>query len=142
MKGDKMGMAHGVETRSPFVDPGLAAWCARLDPRLLLRGGTGKWLLKEAALALMPRDLVRRRKRGLQVPIGRWLRGPLRELTEAAFHPGRLKEQGVFDLGAVTRLRARWEDGPSTPALDGRIWQLVALQTWWAEGAHGTGPHV
>ncbi|MGH9870116.1 MAG: asparagine synthetase B family protein [Candidatus Polarisedimenticolia bacterium] len=134
MKGDKMGMAHGVETRSPFVDPEFAAWCARLGLRRLLKGNTGKWLLKQAALELLPRDLVHRRKRGLQVPIGRWLKGPLRDLTEAAFHAGRLEEQGIFDPAAMALIKRRFEAGPAAPALDGKIWQLVAMQTWWAGG--------
>jgi len=134
MKGDKMGMAHGVETRSPFMDPDLAAWTARLDLHLLVKGGHGKRLLKEAAASVLPGDLVWRRKQGLQVPLGRWLRGPLRGLTEAAFEPGRLASQGIFDPRALGRLKERFDRGGSTPALDGQVWQIVALQTWWDEG--------
>ncbi|HKY32626.1 MAG TPA: asparagine synthase-related protein [Candidatus Polarisedimenticolia bacterium] len=150
MKGDKMGMAHGLETRSPFMDHRFVEWCAALGMDLLLRGGVGKRLLKEAAAGLLPRDLIHRRKQGLQVPIGRWLRGPLRPLTEAAFDTGTVSSQGIFDPEALSRLRRRFEAAPTPPALDGKVWQIVAFQSWLAlerasapaAGARGIGVRV
>src|SRR5262249_59582143 len=67
MKADKMGMAHGIESRSPFLDRRFAEWTARLEVGLLLTGSSSKYLLKKAAESLLPRDLVHRRKHGFQV---------------------------------------------------------------------------
>jgi asparagine synthase (glutamine-hydrolysing) len=134
MKGDKMGMAHGLETRSPFMDAEFAAWAAQLDLRHLIGGGHGKRLLKEAASRLLPRDLVWRRKQGLQVPMGRWLRRPLRDLAEWAFEPARLAAGGIFEPGALGRLKERFDRGPASPALDGQVWQIVVLQAWLDSG--------
>ncbi|HZI95501.1 MAG TPA: asparagine synthase-related protein, partial [Patescibacteria group bacterium] len=131
MKADKMGMAHGIESRTPFMDRRFAEWAARLEPGLLLRGSGSKYLLKKAAEALLPRDLIYRRKHGFQVPVGRWLKGSLRGLTEAAFEPAMIGRQGLFDAEALGRLEARFHRGPCSAALDGRVWQIVALQTWW-----------
>jgi asparagine synthase (glutamine-hydrolysing) len=131
-KADRMGMAHGVESRSPFLDQAFVEWAARLDINLLLRGATSKYLLKEAAESLLPRDLIHRRKQGFQIPVARWLKGPLRPLTEAAFDPALAKRQGIFDPGALALLKARFERGaPPSPALTGQVWQVVAFQTWW-----------
>jgi asparagine synthase (glutamine-hydrolysing) len=133
MKVDKMGMAHGVECRSPFLDREWVEWAARLDEDLLVRGGTSKSLLKHAAVSLLPRDLVYRRKQGFRVPMGRWLRGPLAALAEQAFDPDRIRRQGIFNSSTLAALKSRFDSGSSTSALDGRIWQIVAFQTWWRQ---------
>lgn len=132
MKADKMGMAHGVESRSPFLDQDFVEWAATLDIDLLLRGAESKHLLKKAAESLLPRDLIYRRKHGFQVPVGRWLKGPLRPLTEVAFEPARVRSQGLFDPAGLGALKARFDEGdPPGAALSGQVWQIVAFQTWW-----------
>ncbi len=135
MKADKMGMAHGVECRSPFMDPSIAEWAARADVDLLLKDSTSKYLLKKAAESLLPRDLVHRRKQGFQVPMGRWLAGPLRDLTEAAFDPSLVRRQGIFDPAALADLRSGFDAGSPSPALAGKVWQIVAFQTWWTRSS-------
>lgn len=133
MKIDKMGLAHGVECRSPFLDREFAEWAARADIDLLLRGLTTKYLLKKAAESLLPRDLVYRRKRGLQVPAGRWLKGCLRDLTESAFAADLVRRQGIFDETALGNLKKRFESGTPGPVLAGKVWQIVMFQTWWRQ---------
>lgn len=131
MKADKMGMAHGVESRSPFMDRLFAEWAARLEIGLLLRGSSSKYLLKKSAETVLPRDLVYRRKHGFQVPIGRWMRGPIRELTEAALSPELIRRQGIFAVSGLRKLKERFDRGPSSAAFDGKVWQIVTFQTWW-----------
>ena len=136
MKADKMCGAHGVDSRSPFMDQDFVEWAARLDVNLHLRGSSSKDLLKRAAESLLPRDLVWRRKHGFQTPIGRWMKGPLRGLTEAAFDPSLVQRQAIFDADTMARLKASFEaapEGPGSAALNGRVWQIVALQTWWRQ---------
>jgi len=131
MKADKMCGAHGIESRSPFLDRTFVEWAARLDIGLLLRGSDSKHLLKKAAGRLLPRDLVYRRKHGLQTPIGRWLKGSLRDLTRAAFDPALIAEQGIFSAPGLGRLEKAFLDGDPSPALAGKVWQIVAFQVWW-----------
>jgi asparagine synthase (glutamine-hydrolysing) len=136
MKADKMCGAHGVDSRSPFMDQQWVEWAARLDVNLHLRGESSKDLLKRAAESLLPRDLVWRRKHGFQTPVGVWMKGPLRELTQAAFDASLLRRQAIFDAAVMARLKARFEaaqPGPGSQALNGRVWQIVAFQTWWRQ---------
>jgi len=133
MKVDKMGMAHGVQCRSPFLDREWVEWASRIDTRLLLRFGTSKRLLKRAAAGLLPSSLVYRRKQGFRVPVGRWMRGPWRPLFEEAFSPGLLARQAIFDERALGALGKKFEAGPSSAAEEGRIWQIVCFQTWWRQ---------
>lgn len=134
MKVDKMGMAHGVECRSPFLDTEWVEWISGLRIDLLLRGRTSKYILKQAAKPLLPSRLIGRRKQGFRVPMERWLKGPLKGLLEEAFSPELVRGQGIFEPAALSSLKARFLAGPSTAALSGRIWQVVAFQTWWLRG--------
>ncbi len=131
MKADKMASAHGIESRSPFVDRVFAEWAARLDVGLLLRGSTSKYLLKKAAERVLPRDLVHRRKRGLQTPIGRWLKGSLSGMTRAALDPALIARQGIFSAEALRRLQEAFYGGAPDPTLPGKMWQIVVFQHWW-----------
>ena len=67
-QGDRMAMAHGVETRFPFLDPRLVEFSARIPPRFKLRGLSGKHLLKMAAHGLVPETIIKRPKQPYRAP--------------------------------------------------------------------------
>ena len=70
---DRCLMAHGVEGRTPFVDPAVAAAAFRLPDRLKVHGGLGKWLLRKWLAGNAPAALPFSRKRGFTVPVGEWI---------------------------------------------------------------------
>ncbi|MCU1282546.1 MAG: Asparagine synthetase, partial [bacterium] len=126
VKADRTSMAHGLETRSPFLDTALIEYVARL-PASHLRGTVTKRVLKHAFRDLLPRAIRRRGKMGFGVPLGAWFRGDLSE---------RLHDY----LGSGARLR-RFIDGDAVAALlrehDARIadhsqklWLLLTLEVW------------
>ena len=131
MKVERMGLPHGVACRSPFLDRGFVEWAARLDARCLLRGRSGKHLLRRAATALLPRDVAFVRKHGLLVPTRRWLQGPLRDLLEQALSPSLIAKQGIFRQEPMRRLKESFDAGGADPRVAGQVWQLVVFQTWW-----------
>jgi asparagine synthase (glutamine-hydrolysing) len=125
MKIDKMTMAHSVEARVPFLDHVVfetAAFLPESDKR-------DKAILRDAARALLPREIVGRRKRGFTVPIGHWLRADLRDLVNELLSPVRLRRQGVWDAGVVDRWRHEHQTG--TVNRDRQMWNLLAVQLWW-----------
>ncbi len=75
---DRMGMAHHVEARCPFLDHRLVEFAFSLDDSLRYRDGIGKWIVRKAAEKLLPREsLVLKRpvKDGLPTPVNLWLQG-------------------------------------------------------------------
>src|SRR5690606_36750486 len=80
VKVDIATMAHGLEGRSPMLDHDFMEFAASLPSNLKLRGGTTKYLLKQAARRLLPAEIIDRPKRGFGVPLEAWFRRDLVEL--------------------------------------------------------------
>ena len=78
-KADRASMTSALELRAPFLDESVMAFAASLPAADRVQNFSTKIFLKNYALRYLPKSIVHRRKRGLSVPIGKWLRGPLRE---------------------------------------------------------------
>jgi asparagine synthase (glutamine-hydrolysing) len=127
-KVDRASMAVALETRVPFLDHRVAELAARIPLDMKVRGGRGKHILRELLYGMVPRELVERPKAGFGIPVGQWIKGPLRPWAEELLDPGRLRAEGWFDAQAVSR---RWRDHlsgvrESTPAL----WAILMFQAW------------
>ena len=73
IKLDRCLMAHGVEGRTPLLDPAVAEAAFRLPDRLKVRRGTGKWLLRKWLADRVPAARPFARKQGFTVPVGEWI---------------------------------------------------------------------
>jgi asparagine synthase (glutamine-hydrolysing) len=127
-KVDRASMAVSLETRVPFLDHRVAEVAARIPLDLKLRGPAGKHVLRQTLYRHLPERLFDRPKAGFAVPVGDWIKGPLRGWVEELLDPARLADGGWFDAGAVRR---RWDDHlsgrrDSTDAL----WALLMFQAW------------
>src|SRR6185436_5517827 len=126
-KMDRMTMAHALEARSPLLDRPLMEYVAGLPDDLKRRGGRGKVVLKRAVADLLPAEILKRRKHGFGVPLGRWFRGDLRPMVEDTLLAGpRLARR--LRLPAV---RALFEEHRAGRADHGhRLWTLLTLELW------------
>jgi asparagine synthase (glutamine-hydrolysing) len=103
-KVDRASMAHGLEVRVPFLDHTFVEWVSGIEPGLKLHGGEGKHVLKSALTEVLPRDILYRDKMGFAVPLGSWIRGPLRERVERSVCGERLADSGYFSPAMLRRL--------------------------------------
>ena len=94
-KVDRAAMGVSLETRTPFLDPDVIALAARLPMALKIHEGQGKWALRQVLYQHVPREMIERPKAGFAIPIGIWLRGPLRDWAEELLSHERL-EKGWF----------------------------------------------
>lgn len=105
-KVDRASMAVSLETRVPFLAPAVVEYAAAIPDSLRIRHGRGKWLLRTLLERYVPVSIVDRPKMGFGVPIGSWLRGPLRPWAEDLLSAGSLADEGHLNVGVV---RTAWE---------------------------------
>ena len=126
VKVDRASMAASLEARAPLLDHRLVEFMWRLPLSFRIRDGRGKWLLRRIVDRHVPRALVERPKTGFGLPIGAWLRGPLREWAEPLVAPAALDGVG-FDVPAVT---AVWQRHLAGEAEELRLWPVLMFQAW------------
>lgn len=134
VKVDRAAMAVGLETRVPMLDHRLVEFAWSLPMSMKVRDGSGKWILKQVLQQFVPASLIDRPKMGFDVPVDRWLRGPLRDWAEALLDPMVLKRQDVFNVGMV---RSLWEAHASgNQSHHQQLWPILMFQAWHEKWMH------
>lgn len=141
---DRVSMAHGMESRSPFLDNALAALACSIPPALKLNldaGGpqpsadNGKLVLREAMKGLLPDSVIRQRKQGFSPPDENWYRGPSVNYIKEILLDNRTLSRPWFDNGFVKgRLDEHFSGRRNNRLL---IWSLLSFE-WllrhWVDG--------
>jgi asparagine synthase (glutamine-hydrolysing) len=120
-------MSSALELRAPFLDDDVMEFAASIPLEDRVKGFTTKVFLKRYAMRYLPNEIVHRRKRGLSVPIGRWLRGPLREWAATALASGRLQRVGISIAAAQGLLADHCERKADYARA---LWTLLVLSEW------------
>ncbi len=128
VKLDRGAMAVSLETRVPFLDRQVLDLAWSLPLQVKLRDGQTKWPLRQVLQRHIPADLVDRPKMGFGFPIGRLLRGPLREWADHLLADRRLRAQGLLDPAPIRRAWAAHCSGSQD--LGYELWDVLVLQGW------------
>lgn len=129
VKVDRMAMAHGLETRCPFLDHKLMEYAAVLPGRFKLRGVTLKHLLKKAAMTILPREVIFRPKQGFGVPVSQWFREELKPLLHDILEQSLLAEDGYLKQNAISEFISEHCTGKENHGY--RLWLLLVLELWY-----------
>ena len=127
-KVDRASMAVSLETRAPFLDPEVFDFSWRLPLAWRIGPSTGKLLLRQILRDLVPDTIIDRPKQGFGIPVGLWLKGPLRPWAESLLDEHRLRHEGFLSPGPIRR---KWaEHLAGTHDRQNEIWAAVVFQEW------------
>jgi asparagine synthase (glutamine-hydrolysing) len=125
LKTDRASMYNSLEVRSPFLATDVARFALTLPPRLLFRGGKGKYLLRRVADAYLPRDTVRRRKHGFGMPVASMLRDDFRDVVSPLLLD---RSNPMYEFLHYAEVRRRWDEHASKQRDNGKaLWALFML---------------
>jgi len=127
VKMDRATMRFGLEARSPFLDQELVDFALRLPLDFKIRGKERKYILRKALAKILPPDVLNRPKRGFQVPLAEWFRGPLKPLVQERCLGEGSPLAEVVRREAVERLIKKNAQGFDH---GNRLWMLLSLATW------------
>lgn len=127
-KVDRATMAVGLESRIPLLDHNLVELAWQIPLGCKLRNGTTKWALRQVLAPHVPLDLVERPKAGFGLPIGDWLRGPLRDWAEDLLSESSLTASGYL---APQPIRRRWKAHLANDANnEHQLWDVLMFEAW------------
>jgi asparagine synthase (glutamine-hydrolysing) len=138
-KVDRASMGVSLEVRCPLLDPAIIEFAWSVPASMRIGPNGGKLILRNLLARYVPRELFERPKKGFNVPIAEWLRGPLRDWAEALLNPQRLHQEGFLRAHAVRRVWQEHLTGRRSHAF--LLWSLIMFQAWydaWGRSDHTT----
>ncbi len=138
-KVDRATMLASLEARAPFLDHDLSEFAAGLPSSLKLKGKSTKDILKKTVSKRLPPEIIKRRKRGFNIPFSKWLLHGLGRELEARFSTERVDTRGLFN---PTGIKALLDEHLSEQA-DHRkpLFTLLAFDLW-CDATFGEGTRI
>jgi asparagine synthase (glutamine-hydrolysing) len=127
-KVDRASMAVSLEARVPLLDHRMVEFAWSLPHHLKVRNGEAKWILKQALDQYVPLAMTERPKMGFGVPVGEWIKGPLRDWAEDLLSEEKLLKHNLVQAEVV---RQRWVEHLSgAHNWQAGLWNVLMLQSW------------
>jgi asparagine synthase (glutamine-hydrolysing) len=128
---DRASMASSVEIRVPFIDKAVVEYGMSIPGKLKFKKGESKYILKKAAEAFLPKEIIYRPKASFGAPIRSWISGDLRPMVDDLLSEKRISERGIFKYAYVRKLIEDDRKGIQDNAY--QIYQLLTLELWFNE---------
>lgn len=125
---DRASMAASVEIRVPFIDREVVEFAMNIPGKMKLKAGTSKYILKKAALARLPKEIVYRPKASFGMPIRAWISRELKGFIDDTLSESSLKKRGIFNPKMVRKIIEDDRTGIDDNAY--QIYQFLTLELW------------
>lgn len=128
VKLDRASMALGLEARVPFLDTRVIEFASSIPLSMKIKNNQGKWILRQLLHRYLPKKLIDQPKKGFGVPIGEWIRGPLRDWAESLLEKSRLEQEGYLEHGPIRKV---WQEHLSGRSDHQQIlWSVLMFESW------------
>lgn len=128
VKVDRAAMAVSLETRVPFLDHRVVEFAWSLPQKYKMNNGFSKLVLREVLYNYVPKNMIERPKMGFGVPLGDWLRGPLKPWAEDLISEDKIRKEGLLNYDLI---KDKWDDHMSGRRnWSYQIWDVLMFQAW------------
>ena len=127
-KVDRAAMCVSLETRVPFLDHRVAEIAWRMPLDIKINNGVGKWPVRQVLYKYVPKKLVERPKAGFSIPVGQWMRDPLREWADDLLDESRMQSQGYFNHKLVRKIWDQHLNGSYD--WTSKLWAILMFNAW------------
>ena len=128
---DRATMAHSLEARVPFLSRGFVDWALTIPTGLKLRGGVGKYVLRQAVKPWLPAVTLKGRKLGFQMPLADWFVGGFSDFAQEAWMSSGAADAGFLESSEINRL---FDEHRRGLANHGRLLYAIAMfSCWWKD---------
>lgn len=128
-KVDRMLAASGLTPLSPLFDDRLTKLSFQMPPKMKLRQGVEKWVLKRAYEDWLPREVIERPKSGMRVPVHYWFQKELKRYAASIFSRRKVQRIGMFKPDRIKQL-LRYDAEETSGRFGIRLWMLLTMETW------------
>lgn len=128
VKVDRASMLSSLEVRSPFLDYTLVEWANSLPNHLKLKGFNPKYLLKELMRSRLPKEIIKRSKKGFSVPLGDWFRADLKNLFLSLATRQNVEKTGILNYNYISELFQ--EHIGSKENYGQKLWSILVFLLW------------
>jgi asparagine synthase (glutamine-hydrolysing) len=129
-KVDRAAMYNGLETRIPFLDKSVIDFSFKIPLSMKIKNQDygNKWILRKILGDYIPEKITNRSKSGFEIPIGAWLRGPLKSWAANLIQKEKIEANGFFNYKTIKKF---WDEHQAgnydwTP----RLWGIIIFQSW------------
>ena len=132
-RSDKLGMAHSIETRAPFMDYEFVNLALSIPGKYKMKDGEPKYILKKALERILPNEILYRKKMGFSVPLREWAGGMMTDYVETHLHEFCVNT-GLFNENGLKKLVANIRKGNKDSTND--LWTVYFLMAWFKKWMH------
>ena len=125
---DRVSMAHGLESRVPFLDHPIVELAAKMPPNVKFKDGNLKFILRKAVRPYIPASVYNRKdKMGFPTPLSEWMRGPIKSFIMDIFSSQKAKERRYVNNQAILSQLG------DEPRYSRKMWGFLNLELWHQE---------
>lgn len=128
IKNERMTMAHSIEVRVPFTDNNIVRFLSTMPVNYKMKGLRTKNLMRGAMKGILPKEIVEKKKVGMEMPYSKWFCNELKDFAENYFSLQKLNNTGLFRGEEVRQL---WQEHLDLKVDHGRfLWGLLSYMLW------------
>jgi asparagine synthase (glutamine-hydrolysing) len=129
-KVDLMGMANGLEIRSPYLDHRVVKFAFSLPASSKIDQNFQKKILRDTFRSLLPPALFKRPKKGFEIPLLSFLQSEGKGLVSDYLSDAFITSQGIFEVSQVQVIR-QLLNSKNAAVVQNKTWMLLVFQYWW-----------